>query len=114
MQRRAFLKMLSVAWLPVAIEGPPRHPPYEPVNLVPRFQVGTVSGVLSPDGLTILPISYNFIGLGVPHLIASPAGQGDLSVESFEANALTDQDGSVAVKGQPNAPVTFTWLAYKE
>lgn len=78
----------------------------------PLQQSGLVTGQLSPEGYTILSISYPCGFATTPRLLASPTGQGSLSVERFEANPLTATEGSIAVKGEPGAVVSFTWYAF--
>lgn len=77
----------------------------------PLQQSGVVTGQLSPEGYTILPVAYPCGFASEPRLLASPTGQGSLSVARFEANSLTATNGSIAVMGDPNATVSFTWYA---
>lgn len=77
----------------------------------PSTQAGQVTGTLSPEGYTILYVDYACDWPNAPIMVASPTGQGSLFVERFEANALTGGDGSIAVKGEPGAVVSFTWVA---
>lgn len=77
----------------------------------PGQQSGVVTGQLSPEGYTILSVAYPCGFASEPRLLASPTGQGSLSVARFEVNSLTNTNGSIAVMGDPNATVSFTWYA---
>ena len=79
----------------------------------PNQQTGTVSGVISETGETILYIQYPCAYQYAPYLLVSPNTQGTLAVSRFGGNSLTGSDGSIAVFGEPGAMVEFTWTAIK-
>lgn len=76
-------------------------------------QYGYITFQLGEHGEGIGPIIYPCKFSRPPVLIVSPAqGQGTFHVTQFQANSLTETEGSVAViNGSPGAYVTFAWVA---
>ena len=80
----------------------------------PTVQAGTVQAVLSPEGFTVIQVAYPCAWGSAPILVASPTGQGSLFVSRFEANSLTGAFGSIAVQGEPNGVISFSFVAVHE
>lgn len=107
MPRKSFLQLLPALFLALLVKPPKPKP--EPEGRV--LHSGRVSALLSPEGYTIIQVNFPPGFTETPEMVASPYGMGSLVVDSFEANALTPETGSIAVRGYPNTQVGFTWLA---